>query len=55
VYRALPNAGRYLKAGVTLRSLTKKAREESDTEAARRMQQAKRILFVDLFPIKRSA
>ena len=23
VYRALPNAGRYLKAGVTLRSLTK--------------------------------
>jgi transposase len=55
VYRALPNAGRYLKAGVTLRSLTKKAREESDTEAAKRMQQAKRILFADLFPVKRSA
>lgn len=55
VYRALPNAGRYLKAGMTLRSLTKKAREESDTEAAKRMQQAKRFLFADLFPAKRSA
>ena len=55
VYRALPKAGRYLKAGVTLRSLTKKAREESDTEAAIRMRQAKRILFADLFPVKRSA
>lgn len=55
VYRALPNAGRYLKAGVTLRSLTKKARQESDTEAAKRMQQAKRFLFADLFPAKRSA
>lgn len=55
VYRALPNAGRYLKAGVTLRSLTKKARQESDTEAAKRMQQAKRILFADLFPVRQSA
>jgi hypothetical protein len=55
VYRTLPNAGRYLKAGQTLRALTKKARQESDTEAAKRMQQAKRILFADLFPAKRSA
>jgi hypothetical protein len=55
VYRALPNAGRYLKAGQTLRGLARKASEESDTEAARRMQQAKRSLFADLFPAKRSA
>jgi hypothetical protein len=55
VYRALPNAGRYLKAGQTLRGLARKASEESDTEAARRMQQAKRLLFADLFPAKRLA
>jgi transposase len=55
VYRKLPNAGRYLKAGQTLQSLAKKARAESDTDAAKRMQQAKRILFADIFPAKRSA
>ena len=55
VYRKLPNPGRFLKAGQTLRALAKKAREESDTEAAKRMQQAKRLLFSDLFPAKRSA
>jgi len=55
VYRKLPKSGRYLKAGQTLRLLDKKAREESDTDAAKRMQQAKRILFADLFPAKRSA
>ena len=55
VYRKLPNAGRFLKVGQTLRALAKKAREESDTEAAKRMQQAKRLLFSDLFPAKRSA
>jgi transposase InsO family protein len=55
VYRNLPQASRYLKPGQTLRMLDQKAREESDTEAAKRMQQAKRILFTDLFPVKRSA
>jgi transposase InsO family protein len=55
VYRALPKASRYLKPGVTLRGLTEKARQESDTEAAKRMQQAKRILFDGLFPKRRSA
>ncbi|GDY24093.1 hypothetical protein LBMAG56_54400 [Verrucomicrobiota bacterium] len=55
VYRKLQNAGRYLKAGQTLRQLANKAHEESDTDAAKRMQQAKRILFADLFPAKRSA
>ena len=55
VYQKLPKPSRYLKAGQTLRELDKKARAESDTEAARRMQQAKRTLFADLFPAKRSA
>jgi len=55
VYRKLPQAGRFLKAGQTLRSLANKARAESDTASAQRMQQAKRILFTDLFPAKRTA
>ena len=55
VFRKLPNAGRYLRAGETLKALAKKARAESDTDAAKRMQQAKRILFADLFPAKRPA
>lgn len=55
VYWKLPNAGRYLKAGETLQSLATKARAESDTEVAKRMQQAKGILFADLFPVNRTA
>lgn len=55
MYRKLPNAGGYLKAGETLQSLATKARAESDTEAAKRMRQAKGILFADLFPVKRTA
>lgn len=54
-YRKLPNAGRYLKSGQSLRGLAKKAQQESDTEAAQRMQKAKRSLFADLFPVKRPA
>ena len=55
VYRKLPNASRYLKPGQTVEMLKKKAGAESDTDAAKRMQQAKRTLFADLFPAKRSA
>lgn len=55
VFRKLPSPGRFLKAGQSLRALAKKAREESDTDAARRMQQAKRLLFDDLHPARRSA
>lgn len=55
VYRKLPNAGRYLKSGQTLRGLAKKAQQESDTDAAQRMQKAKRILFADVFPVKQPA
>ena len=55
VYQKLPNASRYLKPGQTVEALKKKAGAESDTDAAKRMQQAKRVLFADLFPVKRSA
>lgn len=55
MYRKLPNAGGYLKAGETLQSLATKVRAESDTEAAKRMRQAKGILFAELFSVKRTA
>ena len=55
IFRQLPKAGRYLKPGQTLRELKRKAREESDTESARRMQEAKVILFADIQPIRRRA
>ena len=55
VFQKLPNARRYLKPGQTLLALKLKARAESDTESARRMQDAKRILFADIQPIRRSA
>jgi hypothetical protein len=54
-YRKLSKPGRFLKPGQTLRGLGKKAGAESDTDAAKRMQHAKRLLFADLFPAKRSA
>ena len=44
-----------MKAGQTMRALAAKARIESDTTAARRMQEAKRILFADLHPRKNTA
>jgi len=55
VFSKLPNAGRDLKPGQSLLALKLKARAESDTESARRMQEAKRILFADLHPARRSA
>ena len=54
-YRKLSKSGRFLKPEQTLRGLGKKAGAESDTDAAKRMQHAKRLLFADLFPAKRSA
>jgi transposase InsO family protein len=54
-FRKLPKPGSFLKSGETLRGLTRKARAESDTDAAKRMQEAKRILFTDVFPARRSA
>lgn len=55
VFRSLPQASRFLKSGQTLRGLKTKARAESDTESAHRMQEAKRILFASLNPARRSA
>ena len=55
VFQKLPKAARYLKPGQTLRLLAQKAGAESDTDAATRMQQAKRSLFAGLFPARRSA
>ena len=55
VFQKLPKASRYLRAGQTLRDLRATARLESDTDSARRMQEAKRILFADLHKVKRSA
>ena len=55
VFRKLPKVGRDLKPGQSLRALQLKARAESDTESARRMQEAKRILFADFNPARRSA
>ena len=41
----MPDAERFLRPGLTLAELQRQAREQSDTEAARDMQQAKRELF----------
>ena len=45
VFEQLPQAASYLKEGQTLEALGRIAQAESDTAAARRMQQAKRKLF----------
>jgi transposase InsO family protein len=55
VFLQLPHAATYLKPGQSLQALARMARTESDTEAARRMQQAKRQLFASFQPEKRSA
>ena len=44
-FQKLPQAGSYLKPGRTLEALKQAAQAESDTAAARRMQQAKQKLF----------
>ena len=43
--RAVPNPAQYLRSGITLATLQRIAARHSDTEAAQRMQQAKRQLF----------
>lgn len=54
ILRQLPGLAGHLKPGVTSEQLNQIARAHSDTEAARQMQQAKRILF-SRFEGKRSA
>jgi len=55
VFRKLPGASKYLKTGQTLRALDQFAKSESDTSAARRMQEAKHNLFRAIEPARRSA
>ncbi len=47
---ALPNPAQYLRPGLSLASLKRVAQAVSDTEAAQRMQQAKRKLFEQFHP-----
>jgi transposase InsO family protein len=54
ILRQLPNLARHLKPDVTLEKLDQQATADSDTEAARKMQQAKRELF-ESFRRKKSA
>lgn len=44
-FRSLPNAAAYLKPGITLADLERKAMTQTDSEAARLMQEAKDKLF----------
>ncbi len=55
VLQQLPDAATYLKPGQSLSALHRIAQTESDTEAARTMQQAKRKLFASFQREKRSA
>ncbi len=55
VFQQLPQAARYLKRGQSLQALGRIAQQESDTGAARRMQQAKRKLFAGFQREKQSA
>lgn len=48
ILRQLPDLARYLREEVTVAELEQKAQAESDTEAARKMQEAKRRLFSQL-------
>ena len=55
VFRKLQDASQYLKEGVTLSKLEEHAKSESDTESARRMQEAKRKMFTGFRPARRLA
>ena len=48
ILRQLPDAARYLKEGQTLAGLQTQERAMSDTEAARKMQKEKHILFAEV-------
>ena len=54
ILRQTPDMARYLRCGMTRAELERQASAESDTEAARRMQEAKQKLFAG-FRQKRSA
>jgi len=48
ILRQLPDVARYLRPGITIAGLDQQAGMHSDTEAARRMQEAKRHLFAGI-------
>ena len=48
ILRQLPDVARHLKPEITIESLEQRARADSDTKAARKMQQSKRELFAKL-------
>jgi transposase InsO family protein len=54
-FRAIPDAAGYLRPGQTIPALEAIALRVSDTEAARRMQQAKHELFRSFYPEARHA
>ena len=47
--RSLPNAEHYLKPGITFNDLEKLAKDKTDNQAAKEMQEAKRRLFKTIF------
>ena len=50
LFRQLPKSSSYLRPGQTITALAKCARQVSDTEAARLMQEAKQKLFRGFYP-----
>ena len=52
---ALPEGQTYLKPGVSILALDHFAQAQSDTEYARRMQQAKKVLFLGFQPNRKTA
>ena len=55
VFSKLPDASKYFKPGVTLIELNRIANSESDIDAARKMQDAKRTLFIAVQSARRPA
>ena len=54
ILRQLPDLAKYLKPEITIENLDRQAKANSDTQAAQKMQQAKRELFAS-FRQKKSA
>lgn len=48
ILRQLPDLARHLKAGLTVEHLNERAKAQSDMEAARRMQEEKKLLFEEI-------
>ena len=55
ILRQLPDVAKYLKADITLAELEQRACAQSDTQAAKQMQEAKRKLFASFQDVRQSA